>query len=372
MRLLIGGDVCPINRYVDLFTQGSPDEILGPCAPWARSADLFVANLECPIILEPTPIAKTGPVLGTPASSARCLRSLGLHAMGLANNHIMDHGPAGLRSTLQACAAEGIATFGAGPNLAEAMRPLLLEVKGLRVGILGLAEREWSLAGPAAPGANPLDPIQFVRSMKEWRGRMDLLVVLLHGGSEGYPLPSPDLQKTCRFLVEEGANVVACQHSHCVGSYETYQDQLIVYGQGNFIFDHPSHRHPEGLLIALDVATDGTTSYELVPFTQGTGTAGLAALPEAAEAEFRSELESRSRAMARPGYVEDAWEAHCRDRRLPLMNVVLDHGRLLRRLNQHGAILDWRGKDYTRNLLSIVQNETHLEALTTMLRDQLK
>jgi len=374
VRLLIGGDLCPVNRYEALFQHGGPEEILGPFLAHAQAADLFVANLECPLIDQSSPILKTGPVLGAASGCAFGLKAIGLHAVGLSNNHIMDHGVQGLATTLQACAGAGVQSFGAGPDVTAARRILVQEVKGLRIGLLAMAEREWSIATPAQPGANPLDLIEFVRQMKEHRRNLDFLVVLLHAGSEGYELPSPRLRKVCQFLVEEGANVVACQHSHCVGSYETYLQQLIVYGQGNFIFDYASHgsKGREGIFINLEIQPDGRTAFDLVPFTQETARAGLAAMAPDQEAQFRAGLERRSLALAEAGQVEAAWEAYCRTRKLSLLDEVLDHGRVMRRLNRNGAVLGWRGRPYFKNLLSIVQNEGMVETLDTLLRDLLK
>lgn len=370
-RILVGGDLCPVNRFEPMFVRGEAEAILGPAAPWARGADLFLANLECPLIRSRTPIAKTGPVLGADAGAAKGLKALGLHALGLANNHIMDHGPSGLASTLEACAQAGIATFGAGSCLEEAGRPFSATVKGVRVGALAMAEREWSIAGPHRPGACPLDPIDFVGRLRDLRARVDFLAVLVHGGSEGFPFPSPRLRRVCRFLVDEGADLVTCQHSHCAGSFEAYRERLILYGQGNFIFDYPSHPHKEGLLIALDLHPGREPAFTLVPFAQGAASAGLVDLEPGPRAAFLAALEERSASLDREGFLEAQWEDYCRRRTLVLMDDVLGHGRILRRLNAHGALLRMRGEPYFRNLLSIIQNESALETLDTLLRSHL-
>lgn len=374
LNILIGGDVCPVNRYEDMFRRGDQDEILGPLVARVQQADLFVANLECPLIEESSPILKTGPVLGVPTSCALGLKAMGLHAVGLANNHILDHGAAGLDSTLKACSAIGIPTFGAGATLEEARHILIKDVCGMRVGLLAMAEREWSIATGTTPGANPMDLIEFVRQMKECRKQVDVLVVLLHAGSEGYELPSPGLRKVCQFLVEEGASVVACQHSHCVGSYETYLGRPIVYGQGNFIFDYDSHGYKgkDGILISLEIQDTGEMAFELVPFTQGTTRAGLVAMPPDKEDRFRKAFESRSHSLLQEGHVEACWEAFCHAWSISLLDEVLGHGRILRRLNQNGALIRLRGKPYLKNLLSIFQNESGVEAMNTLLRSKLK
>ena len=83
----------------------------------------------------------------------------------------------------------------------------------------------------------------------------------MHGGNEGYPYPSPRLMDTCRFLVEQGANAVICQHSHCVGCYEEYRGGHIVYGQGNLIFDAsiPPPGWNEGVLVRLHISENGNS-----------------------------------------------------------------------------------------------------------------
>lgn len=43
--------------------------------------------------------------------------------------------------------------------------------------------------------------------------------------------------KKCRKIVEKGADLVVCQHSHCIGCMEEYDKGTIIYGQGNFLFD---------------------------------------------------------------------------------------------------------------------------------------
>lgn len=65
----------------------------------------------------------------------------------------------------------------------------------------------------------------------------DYTIVLYHGGKEHYRFPSPNLQKYCRKFIEKGANIVICQHSHCIGCEENYKNGKIIYGQGNFLFD---------------------------------------------------------------------------------------------------------------------------------------
>ena len=43
-------------------------------------------------------------------------------------------------------------------------------------------------------------------------------------------------------MIEKGADIVVCQHSHCIGCMEQWNDRNIIYGHGNFIFDRYVNR----------------------------------------------------------------------------------------------------------------------------------
>lgn len=86
------------------------------------------------------------------------------------------------------------------------------------------------------------------------------MIVLYHGGKEHYRYPSPSLQKICRRFVDKGADLVICQHSHCIGCEEKYKGGTIVYGQGNFIFDDNDNECWQTSLL-VKIEGDFTVSY---------------------------------------------------------------------------------------------------------------
>jgi poly-gamma-glutamate synthesis protein (capsule biosynthesis protein) len=89
--------------------------------------------------------------------------------------------------------------------------------------------------------------------------------VLYHGGKEYYQYPSPGLQKVCRHIIEKGANLVVCQHSHCIGAYEHYHNGDIVYGQGNFIFDMKHPLSKESILISYVLEKGKQPALSFIP-----------------------------------------------------------------------------------------------------------
>src|SRR6478672_10327093 len=108
INVIVGGDVCPINRSIRHFKAGDASAIFNDLLPEFGEADLCIANLECPLVSEPSPIIKSGPVFGVESSCINGLRESGIDILNLANNHILDHGPQGLKNTLTVCAGAGI------------------------------------------------------------------------------------------------------------------------------------------------------------------------------------------------------------------------------------------------------------------------
>lgn len=306
LTILVGGDTVPIGPGVPLFEAGDAEALVGEgLLGMFRSADFAVLNLEAPLADAETPIEKKGPNLVAPTASARGLAAINPHAFALANNHVMDQGAAGLASTLRALEGAGLRAFGAGSDLAAAREPLVFEKGGVRVGFLACAEHEFSIAGEDVPGAAPFDPLETPDAVAGLKARCDRVVVLYHGGKEHYRYPSPGLRRACRKLAEKGADLVVCQHSHCVGCAEEWAGSTIVYGQGNFLFDHGDDEFwGTGLLLRLGVSK-GRFSVEYVPLRKDG--AGVRAAEGAAAEAIMAGFRERSGQIAQPGFVEEEY-----------------------------------------------------------------
>jgi hypothetical protein len=365
MKIVIGGDICPIGHNASLFN--APEEkSIGPDHVFA-GFDLVVANLECPLIDEPTPIVKRGPVLGAPRATASQLASLGIDAVTLANNHILDHGPAGLQTTLQALDEAGIRHLGAGANLSAAAEPLLVRGGGAPIAILGFAEREYSCASRDKPGACPLDVNLVVRRLAALPEGC-FTIVLVHGGNEFHPLPSPWLQDTCRLMVELGAKVVICQHSHCIGASERYRDGLIVYGQGNLIFDIPS-RHPgwnESVLVSLAVEGTRLIGHEFLPLIQTPGARCFRLADVDESSRILDDMQRLSATVVNQDLLDREWRRFCTARKRAYQDHLFGHGRLARLVNRLTGFADFKSSVGRMNTGNMLRCASHLEVLRTL------
>lgn len=309
-KLLIGADLVPTKSNTGLFAAGDVLRLVGEeLLSRLRAADFIAMNLEVPLTDRAAPIRKCGPCLMASPETAEGLREIDPYFFTLANNHILDQGAEGLRSTMKALREKGIAFAGAGENLEEASRPYLTRIGSCRVGFYCCAEHEFSIAGENSPGANPYDPLESFDHVRRLKADCDYCIVLYHGGKECYRYPSPMLQRVFRKFAECGADLVIAQHSHCVGCMERYQGSTLVYGQGNFLFDGSNSEYwKSSLLLQLDL---NSKELEYIPLVK------KGELVREASGKEREEILSgflaRSEEIKSPDFVEDRYARFARE-----------------------------------------------------------
>lgn len=304
MKILIGADIVPVKSNMEFFERGEVEKLVDPTlAKVLQNADYRIFNLEVPLTDRETPISKCGPALIAPTKSAKGIKALGADFLTLANNHILDQGEQGLQSTIAVLNKLGIAHAGVGANLAEAQKPFILDDDGNKIGIYCCAEHEFSIAGEHNAGANPFDPLESLDHIASLKSECDSVIVLYHGGKEKYRYPSPYLQKVCRKIVEKGADLVVCQHTHCIGCEEKYLSGTIVYGQGNFLFDDCDNEYwNTSLLISLH--TDNMQDVDYLPLVKR---GSMVALAVQEKKEILNGFLSRSDEIQKEGLIEEKY-----------------------------------------------------------------
>lgn len=298
-RIMIGADLVPTESNAELFKRGDARTLVGEeLLEKLNSADYTIFNLEVPLTDEQHPIIKCGPNLIAPTDTISGLKAINPHFFGLANNHILDQGTEGLASTIKVLKDAGIDYSGVGKDLDEASKPFIKEIGGRRIGIYCCAEHEFSIASETELGANPFDPLESLDHVESLKKETDYVIVLYHGGKEHYRYPSPYLQKVCKRLVDKGADLVVCQHTHCIGCEEKYKDGTIVYGQGNFLFDDSDSEFWQTSLL-IDLDEDFKISY--IPIVKSDNKVRIA--DEKKRQEILTDFHKRSDEIKQPGFV---------------------------------------------------------------------
>lgn len=225
-----------------------------PVLDMLRRADLAVANLECALSATGTRADKAFTFRAAPSRTAD-LRTMGIDAVSLANNHVLDFGASALLETLAALDSAGIAHAGAGRDLAAARRPVLITVKGVRIALLSYSSiTAMFFATERRPGTAPLDEATLAADIRRAAAQADQVIVSLHWGREGSDVPDDTMQRVTRLAFDAGATIVHGHHPHRMMGFARDDSGVAAYSLGNFLFGHSGRGWPESaiLLVTLD------------------------------------------------------------------------------------------------------------------------
>lgn len=255
------------------FRGSDPFERLRPAL---AGADLLFGNLETPLVEDasrPT-VREIRPGFAGAPASAQWLARGGFSLVSLANNHIMDHGVGGLRSTRRALDEAGVLAVGAGESLAEARRPVILERHGARIAFLAYAAPGRHSAGARKAGAAPLEPSVILEDLRSTRGEVSAVVLSLHFGLVYSDYPRREEQHLARSLCGEGATVILGHHPHVLQGVERHGQGLIAYSLGEILFD-PASGHVvnrsaaeirrDSMVLGVEIEGGSVAGFEIRP-----------------------------------------------------------------------------------------------------------
>jgi poly-gamma-glutamate synthesis protein (capsule biosynthesis protein) len=260
------GDVMLDDTPGKLIRQGR--DPLAPFAAILDSADLRIANLECVVARGGKAEADKPYTFRAPP---RVLKLVKRHfdAVGLANNHSGDFGPAAFGEMLGHLDQAGLGYFGGGRTLADAHRPLIVERKGLRIAFLGYNEffpRSFE-AGHKQPGIAWSEDEQVLLDIRQarQRDRADLVIPVMHWGWEHETHASARQQALARRMIDAGADAVVGGHPHVTQEIEIYRGKPVIYSLGNFVFDgFDDPLNNTGWLLRLELDKTGVVSSRIV------------------------------------------------------------------------------------------------------------
>lgn len=238
-----------------------------------RSADLSIVNLEAPVCEdESTGIKKVGPHLKTTAETLRYLKKIGVNVVTLANNHFFDYGETAVTATIKECVQNEMLYVGGGRNCEEYSKILYIESKRSTIAILNYCEAEFSVNRNI--GSNHVNSIQVFYDINNAKEKADFILIITHGGHEGYNLPSPRMQELYQYMIDAGANIVVNHHQHCFSGMEEYHGGQIFYGLGNFFFDYSNNPRKKpngwnfGYMVELNIEKSELKNFNLIPYVQ--------------------------------------------------------------------------------------------------------
>jgi poly-gamma-glutamate capsule biosynthesis protein CapA/YwtB (metallophosphatase superfamily) len=266
IELVAVGDVLlarTVEERMEVFGSEYPFEVV---ANLLREADLAIGNLEAPFSLGGDPLGKRF-TFRTHPGHVEALAWAGFDVLSLANNHVLDFGEESLVQTMEALRAADLAYVGAGASYEEAHRPLVMEVKGRRIAFLAYAASRWkgSYELPTEEQVAFADPVTVGQDVTRTKEQADLVVVILHLGTEYQAYPDDEQVAVSRAALEAGASLVLGHHPHVVQGSEEYAGGFVAYSLGNFVFDIDMENTREGAMLRVLLGEQGVQRVESIP-----------------------------------------------------------------------------------------------------------
>ncbi|MBR4574192.1 MAG: CapA family protein [Lachnospiraceae bacterium] len=175
------------------------------------------------------------------------LKRINADIWNICNNHIMDCGYDGIKSTLEYAKQCNAMPLGAGMSISEASAPVILDGAG-GIGLIGVGyQRACRKADEDTPGCFSWSDLDLIRQKIESVKRTcRWCIIVAHAGEEFTALPSPYTRDRYISYLEMGADIVVAHHPHVVNNYEIFGDKAVFYSLGNFIFDTDYQRSQFG------------------------------------------------------------------------------------------------------------------------------
>lgn len=315
MKIAILGDLSVTESNEKNFAKQDIKTLFNDVPSVWKGYDNVIVNLETAVTDKETPIKKFGPNIKAPFGTIETLKKIGVTDLTLSNNHIFDFGKAGIYDTLNEIKKNNLRYTGFGDNYEDSRKDLIISDGKIKVAIINVCEHEFSYALDDRMGARPYDTFDTLDDLENAKKEADHVIVIYHGGKEHCQYPSPRLYKLCRSLVKHGADVVLCQHSHCIGCYESFINGHILYGQGNFHFVYSKELSAQknlkpfwhqGLVTLLTI--EHGVQIEFIPYKDNG--IGIELLTGQEKEELLNDFNKRNETLKDGTYI-DFWKKFC-------------------------------------------------------------
>ena len=259
-------------------------------APLLAEADLTVMNLEGNICGEPYGTARTS----APKQILESLRSAGVDLVQVANSTAINNGLIGLRSTLQAVHDAGLEPMGAYASNEDFQRAkgyTICEANGIKVAFVAFTK---GMSGMGLPsGSENCVNLLYEDYDSEYKKvntegitkilknvaseKPDLVVAMLHWGSEGTDTISDTQERIVNLMQKNGVDVIIGTHPHRVHKVDFNQaaGTLIAYSLGDFFGDATAGGSNYSIILDIEVTKDNhagvtrVTGFDYIPiYTQ--------------------------------------------------------------------------------------------------------
>ncbi|KGJ93957.1 CapA family protein [Colwellia psychrerythraea] len=254
VMLAFGGDVMMDRRYYKPYFGDSilihPEtrledskKIVEHIKPYMSIADYAAVNLETQIAdKKPGDRAPKSVTFYSRPEILDALSWAGIDYVSLGNNHTYDYLEPGMESTVAFLQQSQLGFSGAGMNEKQALKAHREIIKNTKFSMLGYVGWEGRSEptqtathqhGGAAYGSMK----NILNSVGQEVAEDRVTIVQYHGSQEYANSPTGVTEQRLKSALDKGAALAIAHHPHVTQGLELYDNKLIAYSMGNFIFD---------------------------------------------------------------------------------------------------------------------------------------
>ncbi|MBI2988730.1 MAG: CapA family protein [Deltaproteobacteria bacterium] len=270
------GDVVP--------DRPNPEYLFELALPTLKQADILFGQLEHNLSEKGEPQMHMFP--GSRRMNPERVSGLtyaGFDVMAFASNHHLDRGEQAFFETIDTLTKNNIAVVGAGKNIDEARKPVVLERKGTKVAFLAYCsvvpkgyearpdksgcapmraftsyeQVDWQPGTPprVLTFANKGDLAAMVEDIKKVRPLADVVIMSIHWGVHHVPAMIAMYQKEVGYAaIDAGVDVILGHHAHILKGIEVYKGKVIFYSLCNFVSPAPQgYRSPFKAIYGMEL-----------------------------------------------------------------------------------------------------------------------
>lgn len=269
--LAVGDNLIHNTVYLDPYKkQGDTwnyDAIYEPLKPYLEGVDVKQVNQETPLGGRALGLSNY-PMFNGPQEIGDALVHAGFNWITQASNHAIDAGEAGILSQMNFWDnyQDSVITTGMNRSQEEANTPRILEVKGMKIGLLNYT---YGLNGLMMPEGkeylvNLIDEDKIKADIASLNGKCDTVIASMHWGNE-YQFVENDEQKAlAQLLSDEGVSVIIGAHPHVIEPMEFISGKngnktLVMYSLGNLISSQDVNYAMLGGMAKWELVKDGST-----------------------------------------------------------------------------------------------------------------
>lgn len=267
ITIAFGGDTNGVEHLSKFLNDGG-DPFEG-VASVLKKADISVLNLETAVTTQTIHQEKKYVFNSNPLLLDKAIAD-GVDVFNIGNNHAGDFMRAGVTDTIKAITDRGAKVIGGGNSGREAWTAKVIDVRGTKVALLGIAKVNGGAntvaGGELAGTTDGWNPQVIELAIKAAARQAKIVIVYVHWGIEEATCPERSDVTDAKKWLEWGATAIIGSHSHRQQPAVRYGTKIVDFSLGNFAFYVRSGAGLDSGIGYLTVAPTGeVVNYKFLP-----------------------------------------------------------------------------------------------------------